>query len=328
MAGVLALVETKEGSLRSSGIEAMSAATVLAERMGTGADALVVGPPEIDAAAGALSGYGAGTIHLALDPALAGYRPEVFAEIAVQVIREGEYDVVLLAGTGLGRDLAGRLGALLDVPVAEDATAISVMDGRLRIERPVFAGKALATVEVDVSPTLVTLRPGAFPVQQSEGAGTLARRSLALDPGRWPTETISRESGSAEVPDVSEASIVVSGGRGLRDPESWRLLEELCAELGPEAGLGASRAVVDAGWRPHSEQVGQTGKTVAPRLYFAIGISGAVQHLAGMRTAGTIVAINRDRDAPIFRVADYGIVGDAFEVVPRLTEELRSPQGR
>jgi electron transfer flavoprotein alpha subunit len=190
--------------------------------------------------------------------------------------------------------------------------------------RPVYAGKAFATIEIDATPALTTLRPGAFSATRGGPPAEIVTLNLDLDPTVWPSRPVSFEEGSRAMPDLSEAEIVVAGGRGFKNPANWSLLEELRAALGPDATLGASRAVVDAGWRPHSEQVGQTGKTVAPRLYFAIGISGAVQHLAGMRTARTIVAVNRDRDAPIFRIADYGIVGDLFEVIPRLIAELRA----
>jgi electron transfer flavoprotein alpha subunit len=193
--------------------------------------------------------------------------------------------------------------------------------------RPVYSGKAFARLSVEASPVVASIRPNVFPAGRASGAGTLESVEVTEDPAAWPTRVVSFEATGSDVPDVAEASVVVAGGRGMKDPEQWGLLEDLRAALGDDAGLGASRAVVDAGWRPHGEQVGQTGKTVAPKLYFAIGISGAIQHLAGMRTAGTIVAVNKDPDAPIFKVADYGIVGDLFEVVPRLTEEVRAIRG-
>jgi len=216
------------------------------------------------------------------------------------------------------------LAALLDVPLATDVTAVEVVDGRLRVERPVYSGKAFAQIEIDASPALVSMRPNAFPATESAAAGTVAVFTPAVDPAALRTRVVERKLASRGAVDVSEATTIVSGGRGMKDAAQWHLLEALRDALGPDVALGASRAVVDAGWRPHAEQVGQTGKTVAPKLYLAVGISGAIQHLAGMRTAKTIVAINRDADAPIFQVADYGIVGDLFEVLPRLTAEIKS----
>ncbi|MFW6200297.1 MAG: electron transfer flavoprotein subunit alpha/FixB family protein, partial [Gemmatimonadota bacterium] len=182
---------------------------------------------------------------------------------------------------------------------------------------------AYAHTTVHASPAVFSLRPNVFQPVERSGAGVVETFTPDLDPDSWGSRVRGFEEAAGEL-DVAEASIVVSGGRGMGGPENWGLLEDLRDALGDGAALGASRAVVDAGWRPHAEQVGQTGKTVAPRLYFAIGISGAIQHLAGMRTAGTIVAVNKDPEAPIFEVADYGIVGDLFEVVPRLAEEIRA----
>jgi electron transfer flavoprotein alpha subunit len=193
------------------------------------------------------------------------------------------------------------------------------------VTRPLYAGKAFASLTLQGEPRLVSVRPNIFRAGEAE-AGAEARVEVVAPPsdagnGRVRVREMKAASGARL--DVAEAPVVVAGGRGMRGPENWHVLEELAAALGSRCSLGASRAVVDAGWRPHGEQVGQTGKTVSPQLYFAVGISGAIQHLAGMRTARTIVAINKDADAPIFKVADYGIVGDAFDVVPRLAEEIR-----
>ena len=179
----------------------------------------------------------------------------------------------------------------------------------------------MARVGFDASPAVLSLRPNAFGTKEYHADGKNQRFAAAIPDG-VRTRIVDFQADQRGSVDVSEASVIVSGGRGMKGPEHWSLLEDLQKALGAGTALGASRAVVDAGWRPHSEQVGQTGKTVAPRLYFAIGISGAIQHLAGMRTSQTIVAINKDPDAPIFAVADYGIVGDAFEVLPRLTAEI------
>ncbi|MEX1256244.1 MAG: electron transfer flavoprotein subunit alpha/FixB family protein [Gemmatimonadota bacterium] len=325
MTRVLAVLEQRDGRLRGVSAEVVSAAAALARDLGGEAEGIVLGGPGIEETVHAAQAFGARRIRVGSHEALAHYRPEGYAEALAGMIREGgTAAAVLFSATATGKDLAPRVAALLDLPLAQDVTGISGLGGRVRMVRPVYAGKANATIEHDAAPVLATIRPGAISAVEGISHAEIEPLSLALDPERWPTRRLSFEPEGGDIPDVSEAAIVVSGGRGLRDPANWAMLEELRAALGSEAGLGASRAVVDAGWRSHSEQVGQTGKTVAPRLYFAIGISGAVQHLAGMRTARTIVAVNRDRDAPIFRVADYGIVGDAFEVVPRLAAEIRA----
>jgi len=324
MAKVLAVVEQRDGELLGVSREVVSQARAVAEGLGGGVDALVLGGSGLAGSVSDLGAYGADRVLVGEHDALAAYQPEGYSRIVARVVEEGSYEAVLLGATGQGKDLAPRVAALLDVPLAQDVTGISADGGDVEVVRPVYAGKAFTRIRLDASPVLATLRPNVFQAQERPGEGSVSSVEITEDPGSWPTRHVSLEATGGDVPDVAEAGIVVSGGRGLKDPENWNLLEDLREALGAEAGLGASRAVVDAGWRPHGEQVGQTGKTVAPKLYFAIGISGAIQHLAGMRTAGTIVAVNRDPDAPIFKLADYGIVGDLFEVVPRLAEEVRA----
>ncbi|HKJ02601.1 MAG TPA: electron transfer flavoprotein subunit alpha/FixB family protein, partial [Longimicrobiales bacterium] len=256
--------------------------------------------------------------------ALAEYNPDGYAQVVADRIKAGGYAAVVMSATTLGKDLAPRVAAILDVPLASDVTGLEVEGGALTAIRPVYAGKAFAHLTLAGSPALVTIRPNVFQPAEAPAAGSVESFAPAVDPGNWTTRVVERKSAGDGALDVAEATLVVSGGRGMKDPSNWPLLEGLRDALGDGAALGASRAVVDAGWRPHGEQVGQTGKTVAPKLYVAVGISGAIQHLAGMRTSGTIVAINKDPDAPIFNVADYGIVGDLFEVVPRLTEEIKA----
>lgn len=322
MADVLAFIEQRDGHIGGSGRETVSVAAEVASGLGGSAEALVLGGPGTAEAASDLGRFGAESVAVGEHEALAEYNPEGYADVVAERIRVGGYSVVVFSATTLGKDLAPRVAALLDVPLATDATKVDVEDGRVVIERPVYAGKAFARLEIDASPVLVSVRPNVFQATERAAAGEMSTFVPEVDPSTWRARVVERTAGGAGALDVAEASVVVSGGRGMKDPSNWSLLEELRDALGPGAALGASRAVVDAGWRPHGEQVGQTGKTVAPKLYIAIGISGAIQHLAGMRTAQTIVAVNRDADAPIFNVADYGIVGDLFEVVPRLTETI------
>jgi electron transfer flavoprotein alpha subunit len=256
--------------------------------------------------------------------ALGGYNPDGYARVVADRVRSGAYDAVIFSGTTLGKDLAPRVAALLDVPLASDATGLEVEGGTLHVVRPVYAGKAFAHLTLDASPALVSIRPNVFQPVENAAAGAVETFTPEVDASSWGVRVVERKAAGGGSLDVAEATIIVSGGRGMKDPSNWPLLEGLRDAIGEGTALGASRAVVDAGWRPHGEQVGQTGKTVSPKLYVAIGISGAIQHLAGMRTSKTIVAVNKDPDAPIFNVADYGIVGDLFEVVPRLTDEIKA----
>jgi len=217
-----------------------------------------------------------------------------------------------------------RVAARLGVGLASDVTELGLEGGKIVVTRPVYAGKALLRMRLEASPALVSIRPNTMPIAETPKAGTASPTAVPAFTQRVTVKAIKAPATAAL--DVAEAPIVVSGGRGLKEPQHFALLEELAGALG-NAAVGASRAVVDAGWRDHGAQVGQTGKTVSPGLYVAVGISGAIQHLAGMRTAKVIVAINRDKDAPIFKVADYGIVGDLFEVVPRLTAEVKKLRG-
>jgi electron transfer flavoprotein alpha subunit len=208
------------------------------------------------------------------------------------------------------------------VPLASDAIDLAMDGDALVATRPVYAGKALLKVKVTARPAVVSVRPSVFTPVERPKAGALQAASFSTEEKRRVVVRAVKPAPEG-VLDVAEAAVVVSGGRGLKEPKNFAVLEELARAFGGKAAVGASRAVVDAGWRPHADQVGQTGKTVSPTLYIAVGISGAIQHLAGMRTAKVIVAINRDTDAPIFKVADYGIVGDLFEIVPKLTEEIK-----
>jgi electron transfer flavoprotein alpha subunit len=229
-------------------------------------------------------------------------------------------DIILFSNTALGKDLAPRVAVKLNAGIAADCTELNFDNNEYKAIRPIFAGKALAEVKINSAVKVFVLRPNVFPA--GDNSGDLAEVSIEnVDSPNLSVKVIEVKKAEGKL-DVAEANIIVSGGRGMKGPEHFHLVEELADAIG-EAACGASRAVVDAGWRPHGEQVGQTGKTVSPNLYIALGISGAIQHLAGMRSSKYIVAINKDKDAPIFQAADYGIVGDVFEVVPALIEEIK-----
>lgn len=322
MADVLAFAEQRDGQIGGAAREAVGVAAGLAGDLGGSAHALVLGGPGTAAGAGALGLVGASAISVGEHEALAEYNPEGYVPLVVEHARAGGYGAIVFAATSVGKDLAPRVAALLDVPLASDVTSLRVEDGKITVTRPVYSGKAFAHLEMEASPVVVSIRPNVFQAIDRAAEGLVSTFSPEVDATTWRVRVVERKTAAEGALDVAEASIIVSGGRGMKDPENWKLLEDLRDAIGSDVALGASRAVVDAGWRPHGEQVGQTGKTVAPKLYFAVGISGAIQHLAGMRTAQTIVAINRDPDAPIFGVADYGIVGDIFDVVPRLCSEI------
>jgi electron transfer flavoprotein alpha subunit len=324
MSHVLAVLEQRDGTLRKVSYETLTGARRVADALGGEVHALVLG-------SGAVSGsdtagrYGADKVITATHAGFGSYAPEGYARAVAERAQSGGYGAVVFAASAQGKDLSPRVAARLGVPLAADATAVAVEGGALVVTRPVYAGKALLKVKLTATPALVSLRPNVFTPVEHAKAGTAESVAVAGDAGSVVVKEI--KAAAAGALDVAEASIVVSGGRGLKEPANFKLLEDLAQAFGGKAAVGASRAVVDAGWRPHGDQVGQTGKTVSPSLYVAVGISGAIQHLAGMRTAKVIVAINKDKDAPIFKVADYGIVGDLFEVVPKLTEEIKKLNG-
>ena len=319
MGGVLAVLEQRDGALKKVSYEVVTAARSLADRLNAGVGAIAIGPVALDATAATT--FGADHVVIVADDHAALYQPHLYVRAVAERVKAKDHRVVLLSATALGKDLGPRLAARLGWPLAADVTDVSV-DGGIVVTRPVYAGKAVYRLKVTAPRCVISVRPNSVtPVEKSRTA-TLQHVVLGLDSDRPVARTTAMKAPAEAKLDVAEAPIVVSGGRGLKEPANFKLLEDLAQALGA-AAVGASRAVVDAGWRAHGDQVGQTGKTVSPGLYFAIGISGAIQHLAGMRTAKVIVAINKDKDAPIFKVADYGIVGDLFEIVPRLTQEIK-----
>lgn len=318
---VLVIAEQRDGELKKVTFEILGKAKELAEEFGGQAAAVVLGEG-VTALADTLAQYGASTVYVGDDPALGEYSSDGWAAVIADLAERVEPAVVLGPATAFGKDLVPRVAAKLGAGVASDVTGFEMRDGRLLIKRPIYAGKAIATVHVNTDPQVATVRANTFPVPEPEAGATADVETL--DVAGYAAKAVAKNvvtTGGEEL-DVAEADIIISGGRGMGGPEAYEILEEL-ADVLPNAAIGASRASVDAGWRPHSDQVGQTGKTVSPSLYIACGISGAVQHLAGMKTSKYIVAINKDPEAPIFKIADYGIVADLFDVVPKITKDVR-----
>mgnify|MGYP003340732765 CR=1 FL=1 len=273
-----------------------------------------------------LNGFGATKILVGEDARLQMYSTTAYAKAIADVAKLRQANIVLLSASQMGKDVSPRVAVKLDAGLAADCTALKVENGEIVATRPIYAGKAMVDVKVTTATKVFSLRPNVFSASTQNGSPTATEKiSLELSDTDFSSKATST-SVSTGRPDLTESNIVVSGGRGMKGPEHFNLIEQLADAFG--GAVGASRAVVDAGWRTHDEQVGQTGKTVSPSLYVACGISGAVQHLAGMSSSKCIVAINKDKDAPIFQIADYGIVGDVFAVLPPLTQEIKKVTGR
>lgn len=321
---IIAFAEERGGRFKKSSWETVQAAAGIAKSLGAEFSALAIGNG-VALSAGELGRFGAQRVIAVDDPSLANHSNTAFASVIAAVAKSEGAAMVFLPASQMGKDLAPRVAVKLEAGLASDCIALRVDSGDVIATRPVYAGKALLEVKVTTPVKVFTLRPNVFTATAVEGTALIEKRSAGLAPGDFAA-VVQEVRVATGRPDVTEADIIVSGGRGFKGPEHFALIESLAEVLG--AGVGASRAVVDAGWRPHDEQVGQTGKTVSPTLYIACGISGAVQHLAGMSSSKYIVAINKDKDAPIFQIADYGIVGDVFEILPALTAELKKSLGK
>jgi len=323
MPNVFAFAETRGGQLRKVGLEAVTVARQLADALGGGeVHAMVAADAGAAEHAAALGAHGADVVLVVEHAALAHYNAEALAATAAARVRDGGYRAAVFSSSAQGMDLAPRVAAKLQVGLAADVTAVAVEGDAVVVRHPMNTGKVVATVRVTGNPALVSVRPGAILPVAEPRAGRVEAVAPAADPSASRVVVKEVRQGSTGKLDLAEAPVVVSGGRGLKAAENFRLVEELADAFG-NAAVGATRAVTDDGWRPHSDQIGQTGRVVSPNLYVAVGISGAIQHLAGMRTSKTIVAINKDKDAPIFKVADYGVVGDVMEIVPALTAAVR-----
>jgi electron transfer flavoprotein alpha subunit len=317
----LVFIEQREGKIRKASFEALS----LASKLAGGNVAAVIAGKNVTGLAGELGKFGAGKVYVADRDDLALYSNRGYAG-ALQAAREKENpDAVLIAATAMGKDVAARFAAKNDVNLMADVMELRREGDRLVAMRPVYSGKARATVDCAGAPLqIATTRPNVFPAERNDSAAAPVLEKLDLGELAIRAKVVKVEASGGKELDVAEADIVVSGGRGIKGPENWPVIRDVVDALGAGAALGASRAAVDAGWIDHQHQVGQTGKVVSPSLYVAIGISGAIQHLAGMGTSKVIVAINKDPEAPIFKVATYGVVADLFPFTPEFAKAIRA----
>jgi len=322
MSNVMIYGEIKGGKIKKTAFELASEGRRLADKLGGSLSAVLMGSPA-DQFASDLAKYGVDTVYIAEGKELESYNSEYYAQALAQLIGEKKPEIVLIGHSMQGKDLAPRLAAKLNVAAIADCVSFSLDGTTLVGQRPMYAGKCYAQWVALSSPQIASARPNVLEIAENPKAGTVEKVSFAADTSRSTYATKDLNLDTSGKVDLTEAEIIVSGGRGMGGPD-YTLLEEMAAIFGSRATVGASRAAVDAGWRPHADQVGQTGKTVTPNLYIACGISGSIQHMAGMGSSKVIVAINKDNEAPIFTKADYGVVGDLFKVVPELNRELKA----
>ena len=320
MSNIIVLAEQQAGKLANATLHAIGAARQLVAAVGGGFDIAVAGQG-VGGVAEQLAGYGAGKIFVAEHASLADYTAQAYAQAFHAAVKASGAKIVVAAASSIGKDCTPRVAARLGAGMASDVIRIAMEGGRLAYTRPMWAGSVLGRVRINTDIQVLTVRPTEFEKAEATG-GSSAIQSIdaGVDAKSLRMKYIGLDAAESNRPALTDADVVISGGRGLKEPANFKLVEGLADLLG--GAVGATRAVVDAGWVPNDWQVGQTGKVVAPKLYIAVGISGAIQHLAGMKGSKTIVAINKDADAPIFQVADYGLVADLFEVIPELTRKL------
>jgi electron transfer flavoprotein alpha subunit len=322
---ILIFVEIKDDEPRKASLEILSEGKRLADTGRFSVEAVAIGPLAA-AAKERILPYVEKLIHL-VDPALEAYTAEGYALALANYAKEFAPKLILAGATRMGRDFMPRVAVLLQAGVASDVTAASWLDEPMTFTRPIFGGKVLTEVSFVAYPAVVTVRPKTFTIGKggSQG-GTFVEKTADLPPDRIKTKVLRLEEKVKGKVDLAEADIIVTGGHGMKAAENFALLEELAGTI--DAAVGATRSVVDAKWRDYEDQVGKSGKTVSPKLYIAAGVSGAIHHIMGMSTSKVVLAINKDQNAPIFKYADYGIVGDLFEVVPALTGEIKKKLGR
>ena len=321
--GVWTIAEQREGELRKITYEMVSEGRRLSDALGQELTTVLLGS-DVKEKAAELAKYGADKVIVASDPRLEPYTTDAYVAVISELVKAGDPSVLILGASVQGKDLGARLAARLNVGMAQDCTVFAIEDGNLVVTRPIYAGKAYAKLTYENSfPQMATARPNVMSVGEPDESRTaeIVDAAFSLEDDALKTKVFEVTKDVGGKVDLTEADKIVSGGRGMKGPENYKILEDLADLIG--GSVGASRSAVDAGWRPHADQVGQTGKVVSPTLYVACGISGAIQHLAGMSTSKVIVAINKDPDAPIFQKTDYGVVADLFDVVPALTEEVK-----
>lgn len=328
MSEILVLIDHSDGAPRKLSLQVLTAASQLAQARGGSVSAVWVGSGGADSAE-ILGTHGAAKLYVADDATLTSYVTLPAVEVLEAAVQASGADTVLFGSTNHTKDVAARLGIRLNAGVITDATAVEAdSDGRITATKEVFGGDMITTATIAAGKTqIIGIASNAYPVE-TPGTGAASVEPLAVtlsDAAKKASITSVEKQGGADRPDIAEAAVVVSGGRGLGNAEGFQLIEELADLMG--AGVGASRAATDAGWYPHRFQIGQTGRTISPSLYIGNGVSGAIQHRAGMQTSQNIVAINKDKEAPIFQIADFGVVGDLYKVVPKLIEELKARKG-
>jgi electron transfer flavoprotein alpha subunit len=313
---VLIFIDHSEGHIKKNSFEALSYGAQVASQLGVEANGIILGNTSDDLAS--LGKYGVKKVYQVQDANLDHLDAQVYTKVLAEAVKTTGAKVIVFSHNLNGKAVAPRLSARLKAGLVAGATSLPDTTNGFVVKKNVYSGKAFANVNVLTDIKIISLNPNSFQVKTAEGTATVEQLSIAVDTPKVKVTAVNKVSG--EIP-LSEAELVISGGRGLKGPENWGMIEDLAKTLG--AATACSRAVADAHWRPHHEHVGQTGLAIAPNLYFAVGISGAIQHLAGVNRSKTIVVINKDPEAPFFKAADYGIVGDAFEVMPKIIEEVR-----
>jgi len=317
---VLIFLDQSEGHIKKNSFEAASYGAKLAENLNISAEGIVLGTVNDDLAA--LGKYGLKKIYSVENEGLNNFDDQVFTHVIAEAAKTADAKIVIFSNTFNGKAIAPRLSVRLKAGLVTGAVALPETANGFIVKKSVFSGKAFANVSIKTEIKIISLNPNAYKISQGEGIAEVVKLNVEMPEPKVKIKAVNKVSG--EIP-LSEAALVVSGGRGLKGPENWGIVTDLAKALG--AATSCSRPVSDSDWRPHHEHVGQTGLTIAPNLYFAIGISGAIQHLAGVNRSKTIVVINKDPEAPFFKAADYGIVGDAFEVVPKITEAVKKLKG-